>query len=93
MLKERDVEFTYREYTKEPLDEAEIRSVLAALGAAPRDVLRMRDAKPLGLDGTEPADALIKAMAETPSLIQRPIGVLGDRAVLCRPVENLLELI
>ena len=93
MLREREVPFTYREYTKEPLDEAEIREVLRALGMSPKDILRSRDAKPLGLDGSEPADVLIAAMAEHPTLIQRPIGVHGDRAALGRPVERLLQLI
>jgi arsenate reductase len=31
-------------------------------------------------------------MAEHPTLVERPIGVLGDRAVLGRPPENLLKL-
>ena len=93
MLEERGASYRYREYTKEPLSEDEIRRVLNLLGTKPRDVLRSRDAKKAGLTGDESDDELVAAMAATPSLLQRPIGVLGDRAVLGRPVENLLSLL
>lgn len=97
MLDEHGAEYRYREYTKEPLNEDEIRRVLGLLGATPKDVLRKRDAKKAGLTGDETDDELITAMAETPSLLERPIGVVGDpdgeRAVVGRPVENLLSLL
>jgi arsenate reductase len=83
---------TYREYTKEPLSEDEIRAVLAKLGVGPRDVLRSRDAKKHGIEPSLDDDALIAAMAEHPRLLQRPIAVKGERAALGRPVENLLAL-
>lgn len=93
MLDEAGATYTYREYTREPLDEAELREVLAKLGAGPRDVLRAADAKKAGLTGEESDDALLRAMAANPRLLQRPIGVVGDRAVLGRPPERLLELL
>lgn len=97
MLNEHGAEFRYREYTKEPLTEDEIRRVLGLLDATPTDVLRKRDAKNAGLTGDETDDELIAAMAETPSLLERPIGIVedpeGDRAVVGRPVENLLSLL
>jgi arsenate reductase len=34
----------------------------------------------------------VELMAEYPTLLQRPIGILGDRAVLGRPIERLLDL-
>ena len=93
MLNDNGLEFRYREYTKEPLDAEEIRAVLKKLKLGPHDIARGRDAKKLGLDpATMDADALIEAMAEHPTLIQRPIGVKGGTAVMGRPVENLLEL-
>ena len=93
MLKERGVEHTYREYTKEPLSVAELRDVLAKLGCGPLDVLRGRDAKKAELTGAESDEELIALMAENPRLLQRPIGVVGDRAVVGRPAEALLELL
>lgn len=94
MLKEHDVAHTYREYTEDPLTEAELREVFGKLGLGPHDLLRSRDAKKLGLDGGSMSDdALIAAMAEHPTLLQRPIAVLGDKAVVGRPHERILEVL
>ncbi|MDG1484639.1 MAG: ArsC/Spx/MgsR family protein [Myxococcota bacterium] len=92
MLKEHQIPFTYREYKKDTLTADEIRAVLGKLGMTVRDVLRKRDAGKLGLTGEESDDALIDLMAVHPGLLQRPIGIIGDRAALGRPVENLLTL-
>ena len=92
MLNEQGVAFAYREYTKDPLSEAEIRSVLKKLGCSASAVLRARDAKKAGLTGAESDDALIALMAENPRLLQRPIGIVGERAAVGRPPENLLGI-
>jgi arsenate reductase len=94
LLKEKGIEYRYREYTQEPLTKAEIKRVLKKLGMTPKDVLRKNDKayKELGLTGEEKTAELIALMADHPTLLQRPIGVVGDKAVLGRPVENLLEL-
>jgi arsenate reductase (glutaredoxin) len=89
LLDGKGIEYRYREYNREPLSEKEIRDVLRKLGLRPRDVLRKND---LGFTGEEPDQELIAAMARHPTLLQRPIGVLGDRAVVGRPPERLLEL-
>jgi len=93
LLNDLGVDYQYREYTKEPLSEQELREVLAKLGLSARDVLRARDAKKEGLTGDEGDDALVTAMAANPNLIQRPIFVHGDRAVMGRPVENVNQLL
>ena len=93
MLEERGVDYRYREYREEPLDAGEIRDVLKRLGMTAHDVLRARDAKKLGLHGNETERQLIALMAEHPTLLQRPIGLLGGRAALGRPPEALLELL
>lgn len=95
MLKEHDVAFNYREYRDDPLDADEIRTLLRQLGMGVREVLRTRDrvAKELALTGDETDDELIELMAEHPTLLQRPVGVIDGRAVLGRPPENLLALV
>ncbi len=93
MLEARGVEFTYREYRRDPLDRAELQDVLHKMGVGPREVLRARDAKKLELSGAETDDELLDLMARHPTLLQRPIGVVADKAVLGRPPEALLELL
>lgn len=95
MLNDREIEFRYREYTKEPLTVEEIRTVLAKLGIAASEVLRVRDRafREAALTGEEVEDELIEAMAKYPTLLQRPIGVYRGKAVLGRPVERLLEIL
>ncbi len=94
MLDEKGIAYHYREYTREPLSAAEIRQVLRKLGLGPKAVLRKGDKafRQLDLTGREPDEDLIRRMSEHPTLLQRPIGVAGDRAVIGRPVENLLSL-
>jgi len=94
LLKEKGVEYRYREYREEPLSQKELKRVLKLLGVGPRDVLRRNDKafKELGLTGEESDARLIALMAEHPTLLQRPIGIAGDRAVVGRPPEALLSL-
>ena len=96
LLAERGVEYEGVEYHETGLDEATIRDLLAKSGLRPRDVLRVREplVAELGLlDEDVSDDRLIAAMAEHPRLLQRPIAVRGDRALLARPVERVLELL
>ena len=94
MLDEKAIPYRYREYTREPLTEGEIREILRLLDIPARDLLRTRDPAyaELGLAG-ESDDTLIRAMAQHPTLVQRPIGRLPGKAVVGRPPERLLELV
>ena len=94
MLEEKGIEYRFRDYVREPLSEKEIRDVLRRLGLRAGEVLRTKDPvfRELGLTGEEPDDALIAAMVRHPTLLQRPIGLSGGRAVIGRPPEKLLGL-
>lgn len=83
-------------YHVEGLAEARLRELLRQAGLRPRDVLRVREplVVELGLVEREvPDDELLRLMAEHPELAQRPIVQRGDRAVLARPPERVLELL
>ena len=84
------------EYLKTPPTVEELDTLLGMLGLEPRELMRKREAeyKELGLDdGSLNRDQLIAAMVEHPKLIERPIAMSGDRAVMGRPTERVLELI
>ena len=82
------------EYLSETPSAAELKSLLAKLGKAPRDIIRKGEAvfKELGLKDAGD-DALIEAMVANPILIERPIVVNGDKAALGRPPEDVLEIL
>jgi arsenate reductase len=93
LLNDNNVDFVYREYTRDPLSVAELTELFVQLGKSPKELLRSRDVKRLELDPNQDDAALIAAMAEHPRLLQRPILVVGDKAVVGRPVDELLTLL
>ena len=72
-----------------------MQAIVGKLGIPAADLLRKGDPAytELGLTGSEPDETLIAHMASHPGLMNRPIAVLGDRAVLARPPERVLELL
>ena len=96
LLQARGIEPELVDYLRNPLDAEGLRSLIAKLGIAPRQLLRSGEAiyKELGLDDASlDDDALIAAMVEHPILIERPIFEREDRAVVGRPPERVLELL
>lgn len=96
LLSARGVDFESVEYHVTGIQESELRELLRKLGSAPREILRTREplVKELHLDVPEVSDEeLIARMVEHPVLVQRPIVVCGERAVLARPVERVLDLL
>jgi arsenate reductase len=95
ILAERGVEADYVRYLEQAPSRKEIESVLGLLGTDdPRAIMRTGEAvyKELGLAGAE-SEALLDAMVANPILIERPIVIRGDRAVVGRPPENVLDLL
>jgi arsenate reductase (glutaredoxin) len=96
MLRERGVEPKVVEYLKTPPDAKRLEQVLKALKKSPREIMRKKEAvyAELDLDDTKKTDAqLVRAMAEHPILIERPIAIRRKRAVLGRPAEKVLEIL
>ncbi len=83
-------------YLETPPSAAEIRPLLKKLGLKPRQMMRAKEPgfKELSLGEPDVSDDdLIRAMAENPILIERPILISGDRAVIGRPAERVLEIL
>jgi arsenate reductase len=96
LLRENGAEFEAVNYYEAPLTVERLRELIDKLGATARDILRRDEplARHLNLgEGGLSDDELIKIMVENPDLIQRPIVVRGEQAVLCRPPENVKQLL
>jgi arsenate reductase len=95
ILRDRGVVAEHVHYLDDPPARAEIERVLGLLGLDdPRGMMRTGEPvyAELGL-ATADRDALIDAMTQHPILIERPIVIRGDSAVIARPPERLLELL
>ncbi|MBD8475184.1 arsenate reductase (glutaredoxin) [Pseudomonas sp. CFBP 8770] len=83
-------------YLETPPDAVTLQALLGKLGISARALLRTgeEEYKTLDLaDATLGEDDLVSAMAAHPKLIERPILVNGERAVIGRPPENVLEIL
>lgn len=96
LLRDHGIEPTIVEYLKTPPSAAQIKRLLSLLKMSPRELLRKKEADYSALnlaDSKLSKDNLIKAMAEHPRLMERPIVVAGQRAVLGRPPEKVLDIL
>ncbi|WP_159814990.1 arsenate reductase (glutaredoxin) [Pseudomonas sp. 18058] len=83
-------------YLETPLNAAQIKALLGKLGISARQLLRTGEDeyKMLQLADESLSEAqLIDAIAQHPKLMERPILEVGDKAVIGRPPENMLELL
>ncbi len=83
-------------YLETPLNAAQIKALLGKLGISARQLLRTGEDefKMLQLADESLSEAqLIDAIAQHPKLMERPILEVGDKAVIGRPPENILELL
>lgn len=95
LLQENGIEPEVRKYMNagEALSLAELKDIAQKMGGvSPREFLRDKDAQKFDIPTSMSDEDLFKAMVENPKLIQRPIGIKGDKAVLGRPIEKLLEI-
>lgn len=93
MLEDLGVNYAYREYRDDPLSETEITRILKMLGLSARELLRPKESQAHGVTGDMDEQAIVSAMAKEPTLIQRPICIDGDRALLARPAEQLKDFL
>lgn len=83
------------DYLKTPPDEKELRSLLKKLNMKAEDLVRKGETvyKEKFKSKSMGEDEWVKAMVKNPILIERPIVVAGEQAVIGRPPENALKLL
>jgi arsenate reductase (glutaredoxin) len=95
ILEERGVDADYVKYLETTPPREEIERVMGLLGIDdPRQMMRTGEAEygDLGLADAD-RDRLLDAMVEHPILIERPIVIKGDKAVIARPPEKVLDIL
>jgi len=95
IVKSKTDDFEIINYLKNPPTKEELKDILKKLGMKPIDLVRKNEKiwkeNFKGKDLTD--DQIIEAMVTYPKLIERPIVIKGDKAVLGRPPENILTLL
>jgi len=95
LLEEKGVDAEVVKYLDAPPSKEEIKEVLKMLGMSARELMRTKEDiyKALDLKNENDEEKLIEAMVENPKLIERPIVIKDGKAVIGRPIENIIELL
>ena len=96
IVQSRGAKAILRNYLTSPLDEKEIIDLLSILKLRnPVELGRPteKDWERLGLSNKSSREDIIKAIAECPILLQRPIIISDEKAIIARPPTRVLELL
>jgi arsenate reductase len=96
ILADEGIESDVVEYLKAPPDRATLERIVDTIPNPPADLVRKdKRFKELGLDAADytERDAVVALLLEHPELMERPVVFRGDRAVIARPSELVLELV
>ncbi len=94
-LESKGVEFHIVKYLETPLDKGELTELIAKLGIEPIELVRTKEAvwKEHFKGKNLTREQVIEAMAQYPKLMERPVVVNGDKAVLARPAGRIEEIL
>ena len=97
ILDNQNESFEIFEYLNDEFSKDDIKNIMSLLGISDiRDMLRSKEVeyKELDIDAhSKTQDEIIELVIKTPKLIERPIIIKDDKAVIARPMENLTELL
>ena len=96
LLKGKGIDPAIREYLKEPPSKAEVEKLIDLVGGDAKELIRDGEPefKKLGKKKADLSKAdIVKAIAQHPILLQRPVVVAGKRAAIGRPPEAVLPLL
>ncbi|MGZ3900054.1 MAG: arsenate reductase family protein [Bacteroidia bacterium] len=95
LLEENKCDFEIRDYLTTPPGKKELKDLISRLGCKPMDIVRKKE--PLFHEkfaGKKLTDAqVIKMLSENPILIERPIVVDGNKAIVGRPPLLVLDMV
>lgn len=92
ILTDRGLDIEVIEYLKNPPSYAALKKIAEKLGDEKESLFRTKEAEYRTIAGLS-FDARLKQVAEMPSLLERPIVVIGDKAVVARSAEKLLDIL
>lgn len=94
-LENKNITYKIIKYLDDPLTKEELSDLLRKLDFKPIDLVRTKESiwKELTQNNPLTDDEIIAAMIAHPRLIERPIIVNGDRAVVARPLENIDQIL
>ncbi|MDY3204858.1 MAG: arsenate reductase (glutaredoxin) [Arcobacter sp.] len=95
LLEEKGINADVVKYLETSLSKEQLKDVLKKLNMKASELLRTGEDiyKELNLKNENDEEKLIEIMVQNPILIERPIIIKGDIAVIARPIENLEELL
>ena len=95
LLENKNIDANVVKYLEQNPTKEQIKDVLKKLRISAKELLRTSEDiyKELNLNQIDDEETLIDFMVKNPILIERPIIIKGDKAVIARPIENLSELI
>ncbi|HMO82418.1 MAG TPA: ArsC/Spx/MgsR family protein [Pyrinomonadaceae bacterium] len=95
LLKENGIDYDKQNYFVEPLTADDIKKLLKKLKIPAFGLLRTKEKefKERGFAPDTLESEIIEAIVANPGLLNRPIVVAGDRAIIARPIEKALELV
>ena len=95
LLEEKGIASEVVKYLEDVPTKEELTELLKKLNMSARELMRTKEDvyKELNLKDETSEEALIEAMVANPKLIERPIVIRGDKAVIGRPIEKVVELI
>jgi len=96
LLRNKNIDPIVVEYLKNPLSITELKSISCKLAMPPKEFVRKNDNRYKELNINEASvddDEMFEFISQNPRIMERPIITCGEKAVIGRPPENILELL
>ena len=95
LLENKNIDANVIKYLEQTPTKEQLKDVLSKLKISAKELLRTGEDiyKELNLKDINDEETLIEIMTKNPILIERPIIIKGDKAVIARPIENLEDLL